>query len=279
KNLANQQPIVIFRVIQDLPDIVAKDVYLVDNASVAYVGLETLVYGEVTNSGPVAVSNVTVTASIQGGAAIDEPKVINGTIAPGEERTVLFLWTPLASGSIRLRIVASAPDITELDDENNIFISDTDISVEPIEGVELTVASKDILIAPSPAIPGSEASIEVFVTNAGDTFANAVVVQMNVGGKTQEKTVDSLAPQTPTRVSFSWTPDKEGTYTVRVVIDPDDNIEEFDETNNEASQDVLVEGKTDPNGDETDPTIYIIAAVAIGIGSAAAILFLMRKKA
>ena len=99
--------------------------------------------------------------------------------------------------------------------------------------------------------------IKAVVANNGTGDAEAFSVKLEVDGETFTQSVAGIAAGGwPSYVNFSWTPAAAGSYTLKVIVDPDNEVIESDETNNETTTsvdvielapvtvDVRVEGQT-----------------------------------
>ena len=79
------------------------------------------------------------------------------------------------------------------------------------------------------------------VHNLGDENANNVVVRFyDASTLIGEDQISYLSHHSQAEASIEWTAQEEGYHLIKVIVDPDDNIEETDETNNEATRSVLV---------------------------------------
>jgi len=84
-------------------------------------------------------------------------------------------------------------------------------------------------------------SVNVTVANDGAGNAGSFNVALYAdGAEVDTKSVSGLASGASTVVSFDWTPDEAKTYTLKAEADPEDTVEEADETNNELTKSQLV---------------------------------------
>jgi subtilase family serine protease/RNA polymerase subunit RPABC4/transcription elongation factor Spt4 len=92
------------------------------------------------------------------------------------------------------------------------------------------------IIAPGQGYPGNTVTIEAFFQNSGNAPVTAAFfIEFFVDQNSLEVityTLD-LAQNDTDRVFADWTPPAVGDYTIRVVIDPTDTVEEISEDNNE----------------------------------------------
>jgi len=277
----NQAPQLDITVIQSLADPAIEDddikIVVDDKMTDIYYNVPVPINASITNVGPEDVVGVLV--SIEAGTSLDNETTVD--IDSGE--TVLFqwIWTPKKVGTtsvtVRLRMPA---DTDEIDDTNNIA-RDTDVPVHKVPSPELAISESTVALNPGTPKSGEEVDIIVIVNNNGGTSATSVQVQVLIDGdEVATGIIDNIASTGYETIEFTWKAGKIGNHTITVIVDPAGLIEDPVPQNNEATFDFEVDKKPPSSGgDDTDPTIYIIAAVAIGIGSAGAILFLMRKKA
>uniref|UniRef100_A0A7C3MAC9 EF-hand domain-containing protein n=1 Tax=Archaeoglobus fulgidus TaxID=2234 RepID=A0A7C3MAC9_ARCFL len=117
-----------------------------------------------------------------------------------------------------------------------LYNDSTTVEVTPLAQPDLTVE-----IAPVTAVLGKPVNVTVTVKNLGNATAEAFKVAFYVNDeKKEEKNVSSLAAGANTTLTFIWTPQAAENYTLKAVVDPDDNVKESDEENNEASTTVEV---------------------------------------
>ena len=117
-------------------------------------------------------------------------------------------------------------------------------------------------------------TIEVLVKNIGEADAGAFNVELRVDeASLGTMRVEGLAAGASTTVSFTWKPERAGDYTLTVVADPENAVEEEDETNNTASTSVTV---APPPMARMMP--WIIAGVVIVIIIAAIAVYVARRR-
>ncbi|HID74183.1 MAG TPA: hypothetical protein EYP43_03935 [Thermoplasmata archaeon] len=268
----NQNPVVKVLTIKDLPD-VAVTAIAVTNEPVTRL-TRTRVIVKVSNIGPATASNIEVTLDTVGGEEIGTKSIDN--LTAGATRLLQFEWTPLQEGPKELRVQAEMQDMLELNDTNNILR--TTVYVETPDKPELYIQG----IITSGNYIGEEITIDVLVVNNGGDTANNVDVVLEINGRIEGSVqINTLAQNDPQTVSFKWKAVDPGNQTafLKAIVDPDDTIDEVNNTNNQMTDVIELEEKPGGGTEEGPTGLYIAAAVAIGIGSAAAILFLMRKKA
>jgi hypothetical protein len=111
------------------------------------------------------------------------------------------------------------------------------------DSTTVTVKAPDLTVSISPvtAVLGQAVNVSVTVSNVGDADAGAFKVALYVNEtKVDEKTVDGLAAGASKELTFSWTPEAVGTYTLKAVADTEDKVKESNEDNNMDSTTVTV---------------------------------------
>ena len=84
------------------------------------------------------------------------------------------------------------------------------------------------------------ATIHVYLTKEGD---DEILLHNFTGIRVPSGTLEENSTQAipgNTNLNLVWNPDSFGNYTFRLIVDPDNDIEEYNETNNEISFDVIV---------------------------------------
>ena len=105
-----------------------------------------------------------------------------------------------------------------------------------------------IEVTPPEPVAEETCKVKVTVKNIGLVDAgrfDATLYANNI--KIQTLPVESLAVNKAVTLSFSWTPPEPGTYTLKVTVDPEDLVDESNETNNEISISVSVKTKPLPD--------------------------------
>ncbi len=155
---------------------------------------------------------------------------------------------PMAEDSMTITVNIVRPD---LEIEKIVFKRPDGSAINPVSGTQ----------------KGFDVSIEVVIANLGDADVTGVDIELELshidesGNNVDDGTIvptgsnsyDIISQENAT-VKFNWKPLEEATYTIKAIVDTDDDIFELDETNNEltASIKVLGAGKPDNGGGGDD---------------------------
>jgi len=133
----------------------------------------------------------------------------------------------------------------------------------------LTVGFADI---PQPFEAGTAYDIDVLVRNIGEAAAGQFNVELAADGTfVGSVQVNGLAAGSSTTVTFTWTPQVAGDYTLRAIADPENAVAEENEANNEATALVTVAAPPYP--------WWIIGVVVIVVVVIAVVVaYLLRKR-
>lgn len=154
------------------------------------------------------------------------------------------------------------------------FGTDTKIAIVRVVAPDLTVNSIEI---PAEVVLGEETYVTVKVKNTGDHKAGAFTLKLQCGGTTiGTATFESLSAGASVAKSFKWTPQQLGTYTFEAIVDPENKVVEWNESNNKQTQtavrapDLTI---TSVSTNETEFYVYSpykVKVTVANIGSAAA---------
>jgi len=102
---------------------------------------------------------------------------------------------------------------------------------------DLEVTSEDLTFDPLPGVPGEESTLSATVRNVGTQEAtNVVVVFKDFDQEIGRQTIGTLLGGESATVSVTHTWAEDSVRLITVVVDPENAIAEFDETNNSASK-------------------------------------------
>jgi hypothetical protein len=124
---------------------------------------------------------------------------------------------------------------------NNKAFKELDVSVAPSRP-DLTIKLEDLTIAPVPPKVGLTESITALVRNIGASAAKSVSIEFLIDGNeiARKEQTSALAPNGSTKFETTWVPSAEGAHTISAIVDPDNKIEEANETNNKAEKTITV---------------------------------------
>ncbi|MCK4949558.1 MAG: hypothetical protein KAS60_05690 [Thermoplasmata archaeon] len=149
---------------------------------------------------------------------------INATV--GTHLVVVDVDPPIDTGGM----------IQESNEGNNMMT--LPITVEPLYP-DLVV----FIAAPGQGYPGNPLTITATIQNQGNAdVTNKFFVEFFIGADSIDLITysDILDNETTIILETEWTPIAVGDYTIRVVVDPTDTVQEISEDNNEATWDIQV---------------------------------------
>jgi uncharacterized repeat protein (TIGR01451 family) len=134
------------------------------------------------------------------------------------------------------RVLWSSPAIGDID--NDDFL---DVTLEALalshEIIDLTLDTSDILFSLENITENQPVDIEAIVHNIGNAPAANVIVSFFDDDVLIDNITKSEIPGSDSRQArISWTPTRPGQHTIKVVLDPLNEIEEIEENNNEATK-------------------------------------------
>jgi subtilase family serine protease len=164
----------------------------------------------------------------------------------GGAGTASVTWLAGNLGVHEICIVADPESsIAELDESNNQACAPIEVVAPPMP--DLTLASSDILLSPSPPYAESVlVKVNATVHNIGTNVSSTTVARFYDGmPPSLQIGTDQPLPPIPVsgsaNVSVTWTASPLGSHDICVFADPDNLVTEIDETNNVACIDVLVQ--------------------------------------
>ncbi len=173
-----------------------------------------------------------------GGVQIGTTQVIT-RIGAGEGKRMEVTWHPVTMGIHEVYVAVDPDDvIEELDETNNVYSQSFEVRVKQVE-----LSPSGIWVNPSPPAAEHDNRLSTWVYNRGELPAVDVAVHFydgdpGAGGVQIDATqiITRIEPGESKQVEVIWRPVTAGTHEVYAVVDPDDVIEELDETNNVASR-------------------------------------------
>ncbi|BDH79645.1 MAG TPA: DUF3344 domain-containing protein [Methanothermobacter sp.] len=190
-----------------------------------YKGLTYTISALVGNVGNQDASQVRVDF-LDNGVKVDS--CVIPVLASGQTTTISFNWTPTTVGAHTLQLIIDPENrIQEINEtNNNITLSLTVNQPFPdliCKGVDLVA---DFIV-------NETYTFTARISNIGPVNASQVRVDfLDNGVKVDSCVIPVLASGQTTTISFNWTPTTVGAHTLQLIIDPENRIQEINETNN-----------------------------------------------
>jgi len=128
--------------------------------------------------------------------------------------------------------------ITDFTFQESIELS---LSVTRVEGIDLTLSGGDITFSPSDPLENQMVNITAKIHNIGTENAYNVNVSFYDGNNfIGGRKIDVIPAEESRDISVLWNATPWGWHTIRVVIDPENEIAETNENNNQASKSIYV---------------------------------------
>jgi len=182
----------------------------------------------VWSEGPQASSELYWCAMAPGGDALGDP--VRLTDSRGESRDPELALS--SKGEPRVAWADSRAAIAE------IYLK---VGTRPMEGIDLAVDAAGLTFDPLTPSAGEGVTAHVVVRSDGASPASATTLRVSVNGTFKgELAVMALSPGETQDVEVPLGPMAQGSYTVTAQVDPEDGVNETDETNNVASRTLVV---------------------------------------
>ncbi|MBP1946964.1 putative repeat protein (TIGR01451 family), partial [Methanobacterium petrolearium] len=157
-------------------------------------------------------------------------------LAAGSSTSLSFSWKPTTTGSHSLQIIFDPDNQVEESNETNNQISKV---------LEVELARPDLipekLEVPLDLVTNQVYQLNTTIANRGYKDSNSFMVKLYDGDQEIEsKTVTGLNIGETIQLLFNWTPTSYGSHNLKIVVDPDNLIDEYKETNNEFKKFVLM---------------------------------------
>ena len=226
-----------------------------DNAS-PVAGDKVTVYAVILNTGATDASNVVVqfVDDTDMDAVPIGPQQVIPTIVAGGSATVqvVFDTTGLA-GDRKVKVTADPNNFIPESDESDNSASAT-LSVTQAAKPNLVVLPGNVVFSPPAPVEGDPVTLHAVILNHGAAEARDVVVQfMDATGGSLEpiETPQTIAripagSGVPVQVTYATT-GKTGDRTIQVIADPNNFIDESDETDNKANKPLTISPPPAPN--------------------------------
>lgn len=164
------------------------------------------------------------------------------SLAMGATATASFYWTATGVGDHAVQIYADIYDTVDESNEGNNDMIDT---ITVVSKPELAISSGDITFSDSAPPEGVEITIYATVHNFGGGYAQSVIVEFHVDDDNIGYDTINIAGNSQTTASQTWTTEGIGNHTVTVIVDPNNDFDEENESNNQASKILEVSDKPD----------------------------------
>ncbi|MCQ1536576.1 PGF-pre-PGF domain-containing protein [Methanosarcina sp. KYL-1] len=169
-------------------------------------------------------------------------------LLPGKDVKAEFSLIPENEGEIEIRVVAdSGNDVPESNEANNEIVRNVTVKAEAEESPDLIIET----LTWKPQNPKPEESVEYTVTvkNEGSVTSGPADLEYYIAGEYEGNlSVPALSGSETSTGTFTWIPEKEGNFEVRVVVDSENAVFESRETNNEIKRTVTVSKKVASSG-------------------------------
>lgn len=245
--LGDPYPVTAFQGQTQQPDLLVADI---DVPTTIYTDTTITVTATIDNTGE---SDTDDSFKVELNVDGDKVDSVNVTaLDAGEGVDVDFEWTPDAAGEYDLRVIADSEDeIDESNEGNNGLNCEVEAEERP-EDPDLVVIDIDVL---STIYTDTTTTVTATIENSGERDTDdSFRVELNVDGdKVDSLTVTALDAGEDVDVELEWTPNATGDYTLRVIADAEDGIDESRETNNELTREVTVVNASNGSSQE-DPS-------------------------
>jgi subtilase family serine protease len=178
-------------------------------------------------------------------ALVVDGKVVQSLNLPGlhagNNQNIEFHWTPNAAKEYVINVIAdSEGTIEEINESNNsgsLVVVAAEFPKPDLEVSGITTAS--------PLTAGEPTMVASVVTNTGelDCMSTSITNLLVDGDLADTMATESLAVGQSTIVMFTWTPPFGGDYSLTIVADATNTIDESSEDNNEKEQGITVVGE------------------------------------
>lgn len=213
----------------------------------------------ILNNGFVAAENIEV--RVYHGIPSFDGVLLGSRIIPSLEvddrATVSIEWTDIDAAGDQIITVEIDPDdqIAEMNEDDNSAFKNLEILDLP----DLAISSYSISFDPAAPRAGDAVTIHVNVRNAGEQDASDVAIKAYEGSTTiAAGNIPLISGGSMNQISFAYdSAGKTGFHEIRIAVDPDNTIQEQDESNNTAARTLGVQDEDiwltqlyiSPNGD------------------------------
>jgi subtilase family serine protease/flagellar hook assembly protein FlgD len=201
-------------------------------------GRDSAIQFQVTNRGTADAlpTNATVSVLDSAGMVLATLPGVPLTVPSGGAVSGRVIWR--ASNAAAALVRVDMPYASDLDSSDNSVTASLSVSTSGLPN--LLVKAGGVSVQPSPALEGQPATTTVIVRNAGNSAAGAFGVDLWLGDPAQggvkatRALVPELAAAAETSVPLQFTPPSGSQLTLVAVVDSDNEVAEFDESDNTA---------------------------------------------
>jgi subtilase family serine protease len=213
------------------PDLRADNIFL--NISDPVLGDSVLVTGVFRNDGETSANNVIANLYI-GGTLVNSTPITN--LSAGSSETITSSWTPITNGYFDIQLSIDPQNtIAESNEDNNVRTETYYIYPDLPDPYPISLSM------PSEAEIGQPVNIEAVIRNKGGISTGMMNVSLydnDVEISSSRVDVPGKGGTVPVSIVYSFTTN--GTHTIKVRVDPDNAIPEFDESNNELANTIYI---------------------------------------
>jgi subtilase family serine protease len=158
-----------------------------------------------------------------------------GPIAAGATASNTFTWTVDSCGSTGVSVIADADkEVDESDEDNNYQPETIYVKCPDLEIIDISWSPEDDLHA------GDDVTISYKIKNKGDADAEEFTTSILIDSSPFGSVTQSISANTEMTVEVGTWKAVEGAHPIKVEADAKKKVDEFDETNNEDKDDILV---------------------------------------
>jgi subtilase family serine protease len=190
----------------------------------------------------------------------------------GENRTVSVQWTSIRGTHLIKVIVDPGNSILELNETNNQASKTITVFPSTFYQPDLEISLQNFTLSSDDIKDGDSVVLKAEVFNFGDEGATNVIVVFSVDGQQvgAQQFISYIPVNNSRAASVTWIATT-GHHTMNVTVDPTNQITEWNELNNRASQGIDVRA-----GGGDFPIWIIVVGVAIPLVLAVSIIYVMK---
>lgn len=200
---------------------------------------DTVITFTVRNRGTVDTPNVNIITNIQTVNGVVELQNTQASFLAGESKTFTTQWRPDVEGDSTIRVILDEDNVIAESNESNNTATEI-LSVQQLEGSNVSVKSTDVGISPNPVNEGLGATVSAIVVNTGTVDLTSVNVSFYDGDPStgglqigDDLIVAQIDAGQSVNLSHVWS-QVVGDHDrfIFVTLDAANDIDEFNETDN-----------------------------------------------